>query len=82
MRFGDGCVTCPLLDFCRGQAQREDSVAQLGTAAANVCGDVGTVTQALALAADNRTPVDAAERAVAEELRRAAIAVRLAGSAV
>ena len=81
MRFGDGCVTCPLLDFCRGQAQREDSVAQLGTEAANVCGDVTTVTHALALAVGARTPTDGAERAVAEELRRAAIAVQLAGAA-
>ncbi|MEJ3741835.1 hypothetical protein WEI85_00835 [Actinomycetes bacterium KLBMP 9797] len=81
MRFGDGCASCPLLDFCRGQAQREDSVAQLGTEAANACGDVATVSHALALAAGTRTPTNAAERAVAEELRRAAIAVQLAGAA-
>lgn len=81
MRFGDGCAGCPLLDFCRGQAQREGSVAQLGTEAANICGDVTTVTEALALAAGTRTPATAAEKAVAEELRRAAIAVQLAGAA-
>ncbi|MCM3920130.1 hypothetical protein ND748_00265 [Frankia sp. AiPs1] len=81
MRFGDGCTGCPLLDFCRGQAQREESVAQLGTQAANMCGDVSTVSHALALTAGTRTPTTAAEKAVAEELRRAAIAVQLAGAA-
>jgi hypothetical protein len=81
MRFGDGCPSCPMLDFCRGQASREDSVAQLGTEAANLCGDVETVNHALALASGDRVPANVAEEAVADELRRAAIAVQLAGIA-
>lgn len=81
MRMGDGCVACPLFDFCRSQAQLQDSVAQLGTQAANTCGDVGTVTAALDLAAGRRAPTDIAEGAVADELRRAATAIRLAEDA-
>ncbi|WP_433530437.1 hypothetical protein ACQPYA_30530 [Micromonospora sp. CA-263727] len=79
MRFGDGCPSCALFDFCRGQARSEDQVAQLGTEAANLCGDVGTVGHALALASGERAPIGSAESAVADELRRAAAAVQLAG---
>jgi hypothetical protein len=79
MRYGDGCAGCPLLRFCTREARLQDSVAQLGTEAANLCGDVATVTAALELAAGARDPSNSAERAVAAELRRAAVAVQLAG---
>jgi len=77
-RFTDGCVACPLFAFCRAEADAVGSVARLGSLAANVCGDVSTVEQALALAHGERTPVTAAERAVAAELGRAATALALA----
>ncbi|MFG1872270.1 hypothetical protein [Micromonospora arborensis] len=80
MRFGDGCTRCPMLTFCRTEARLQDSVAQLGNQAANLCGDVGTVTAALELAAGSRKPDGAAEIAVADELRRASIALELAGA--
>lgn len=80
MRFGDGCTRCPMLTFCRTEARLQDSVAQLGNQAANLCGDVGTVTAALELAAGSREPHGAAEIAVADELRRASIALELAGA--
>ncbi|PWR17286.1 hypothetical protein DKT69_01025 [Micromonospora sicca] len=80
MRFGDGCPSCAMFDFCRGQARSENQVAQLGTEAANLCGDVGTVSHALALASGERAPLGSAESAVADELRRAALAVQLAGA--
>ncbi|MFI7517560.1 hypothetical protein ACIBVK_29105 [Micromonospora echinofusca] len=80
MRFGDGCTRCPMLTFCRTEARLQDNVAQLGNQAANLCGDVGTVTAALELAAGSRQPDGAAELAVADELRRASIALELAGA--
>jgi hypothetical protein len=80
MRFGDGCTRCPMLTFCRTEARLQDNVAQLGNQAANLCGDVGTVTAALELAAGSREPHGAAEIAVADELRRASIALELAGA--
>ena len=80
MRFGDGCTRCPMLAFCRTEARLQDNVAQLGNQAANLCGDVGTVTAALELAAGSREPHGAAEIAVAAELRRASIALALAGA--
>ncbi|MFG1918101.1 hypothetical protein [Micromonospora sp. NPDC048898] len=80
MRFGDGCTRCPMLTFCRTEARLQDNVAQLGNQAANLCGDVGTVTAALELAAGSRKPDGAAEIAVADELRRASIALELAGA--
>lgn len=80
MRFGDGCTRCPMLAFCRTEARLQDNVAQLGNQAANLCGDVGTVTAALELAAGSREPHGAAEIAVADELRRASIALELAGA--
>ncbi|WP_229403315.1 hypothetical protein [Micromonospora okii] len=80
MRFGDGCTRCPMLTFCRTEARLQDNVAQLGNQAANLCGDVGTVTAALELAAGTRQPDGAAEIAVADELRRASIALELAGA--
>lgn len=80
MRFGDGCTSCPMLTFCRTEARLQDNVAQLGNQAANLCGDVGTVTAALELAAGSREPYGPAEIAVADELRRASIALQLAGA--
>jgi hypothetical protein len=80
MRFGDGCTRCPMLSFCRAEARLQDNVAQLGNQAANLCGDVGTVTAALELAAGSREPHGAAEIAVADELRRASIALELTGA--
>jgi hypothetical protein len=47
-------------------------VARLGSAAANLCGDVGTVAAALDLAHGLRVPADPAEQAVAADLGRAA----------
>lgn len=76
-RFTDGCVGCPLFAFCRAAAQADGSVARLGSAAANLCGDVSTVEHALALAHGDRAPATAAERAVAAELGRAAVAAAL-----
>ena len=71
-RFGDGCLTCGLFTFCRGEQQASGSVARLGSAAANLCGDVGTVAAALDLAHGLRVPADPAEQAVAADLGRAA----------
>jgi hypothetical protein len=71
-RFGDGCPGCPLFTFCRAEQQAVGSVARVGGAAANLCGDVGTVTAALDLAHGRRAPATATERAVAAELGRAA----------
>lgn len=74
-RFGDGCTSCGLFSFCRGEQQASGSVARLGTSAANLCGDVGTVEAALDLAHGRRVALSATERAVAAHLGRAAALV-------
>jgi hypothetical protein len=71
-RFGDGCPGCPLFAFCRSEQQAAGSVARLGSAAVNLCGDVGTVAAALDLAHGRRVPTSATEQAVGAELGRAA----------
>lgn len=73
-RFGDGCVGCALFAFCRTGQEAIGTVARLGTAAANLCGGVGTVAQAWQLALRQRSPVDAPEQALANDLARAAAA--------
>lgn len=78
-RFGDGCLSCGLFAFCRRQEQTSGTVARLGGAAGNLCGDVGTVDAALDLATGRREPATGAERAVAAELSRAATLVEWAG---
>jgi hypothetical protein len=79
MHYGDGCATCPMLAFCTSEAKLHDSVAQLGTQAANACGSVGTIAAAFDLIAGRRTPATGAERAVAADFGRAAAALALAG---
>ena len=79
MRYGDGCSSCPMLAFCSNEAKRTDAIAQLGTRAANVCGDVTTVGAAFDLIAGRRLPANGAERAVAHDFQRAAQALELAG---
>ncbi len=74
-RFGDGCPGCPLFHFCRQEQQAQGAVARVGAAAATLCGDVGTVAEALDLAHGARRPATAAEEAVAVELGRAAAAL-------
>jgi hypothetical protein len=76
-RFGDGCLNCPLFGFCR--TERGDTVERLGTDAANLCGQVATVEDALALAHGDRTPAGPEQVAVAAGLARAARALALAG---
>ncbi|MFS8499571.1 MAG: hypothetical protein FWJ70_15370 [Micromonosporaceae bacterium] len=78
-RFGDGCASCALFAFCRAEQQASGAVARTGDAAANLCGDVGTVAAALDLAHGRRTPVTPAERALAADLGRAAAAAAWAG---
>jgi hypothetical protein len=77
-RFGDGCPRCGLFAFCRDEEEAADQVARLGTAAANLCGGAGTVTDVLALAHGDRTPTDPAGQALATALSRAAGALDLA----
>src|SRR5690606_32097916 len=55
-RFGDGCIGCALFTFCRKGQEAIGTVARLGTAAANLCGSVGTVAQAWQLALRQRAP--------------------------
>jgi hypothetical protein len=71
-RFGDGCSGCPLFRFCRSEQQAAGSVARLGSAALNLCGEIGTVAAALDLAHGRRVPTSATEQAVGAELGRAA----------
>jgi hypothetical protein len=71
-RFGDGCPSCGLFAFCRAEQQATGSVARVGTAAANRCGEVATVGAALGLAHGRRAAAGPAERAVAADLGRAA----------
>lgn len=79
MRYGDGCASCPMLAFCADEAKRTDAVAQLGTHAANVCGDVTTMRTIFDIIGKRRRPVTGAERAVAHDFERAAQALALAG---
>ncbi|MEU8658049.1 hypothetical protein [Actinoplanes philippinensis] len=79
MRYGDGCASCPMLAFCTSEAQKTDAVAQLGTNAANTCGDVMTISATFDLIAGRRRPATGAERAVAHDFNRAAQALTLAG---
>lgn len=80
-RFGDGCLGCDLFGFCRSEQDERGTVSRLGTAAANACGTVDTVADALALADGARAPVGPAETALAEGLSRAARALDLVGTA-
>ncbi len=77
-RFGDGCMGCALFRFCRQEQDARGAVSRIGTAAVNLCGDVGTVSAALDLAAGRRRPASEAERAVALDLARAAAALEWA----
>ncbi|HEY3505605.1 MAG TPA: hypothetical protein VGN37_22820 [Actinocatenispora sp.] len=77
-RFGDGCLGCDLFGFCRAGEDARGAVTRLGTAAANTCGTVATVTDALGLADGSRTPHGPAETALADGLSRAARALALA----
>lgn len=78
-RFGDGCMSCPLFRFCRDESRAIGAVSAAGSAVAEVCGDVSTVSAALQLAAGTLTPQTPAERAVAFHLgRAAAVAARRA----
>jgi hypothetical protein len=79
-RFGDGCLGCDLFGFCRAEQEERGAVTRLGTAAANTCGTVGTVADALALADGTREPHGPAESALADGLSRAARALALAGA--
>lgn len=74
-RFGDGCPHCPLFTFCRSEQQGSGMVARLGSAAANLCGEAGTVAAALELAHGRRVPTSAVEQALGAELGRAATLV-------
>lgn len=77
-RFGDGCPRCGLFAYCRDEQEAGDQVARLGTAAANLCGGTGTVTDVLALAHGDRAAAGPAEEALATALARAARALELA----
>ncbi|MET7948992.1 hypothetical protein [Micromonospora sp. NPDC005324] len=79
MHYGDGCATCPMLAFCAKEAELHDSVAQMGTQAANACGSVGTISAAFDLIGGRRMPVSGAERAVVADFSRASAALALAG---
>lgn len=76
-RFGDGCLNCPLFAFCRRENDAGDAVSRVGTAAANMCGGVTRVGDALELAAGLRAPDGAAEQALATGLGRAERALEL-----
>jgi len=71
-RFGDGCISCPLFRYCRDEARAADEVTAVGSAGAELCGDVGTVAEVLSLARGARRPTTPAEAAVALHLGRAA----------
>lgn len=77
-RFTDGCVSCPLFQHCRDEAELHHSTARLGSAVAGACGSVTDITVALDLADSRRAPVTASEAAVASILARGAAAARLA----
>lgn len=78
-RFGDGCLNCALFAFCRAERTAAGAVERLGTVAANLCGQVDTVDEALALAHGDCPPNGAEQAAVAAGLARAARALALAG---
>jgi hypothetical protein len=81
-RFGDGCGSCPLFQYCRDEARRLGAVATAGSAAAEICGDVQSIDTALRLAEAKQLPSTAAESAVAAQLgRAAAVHTRLLTSA-
>ncbi|MBV1849043.1 hypothetical protein [Catellatospora tritici] len=73
-RFGDGCPSCAVYPYCRGDAERSGAAARAGATVANLCGPVGLAADALALAHGERTPGDETEQAIATELARAAVA--------
>jgi hypothetical protein len=77
-RFGDGCMACPVFQFCREEAQRTNAVAQLGTAAVNACGSVTSISTALDLAHGQRQPENEGEQALADALARAVAVGELA----
>lgn len=77
-RFTDGCVSCPLFDHCRGEAERHRSTARLGAVVAGACGNVTDITAALELADGRRAPANASEAAVAAMLARGSAAAALA----
>lgn len=79
-RFGDGCPRCGLFAYCRDEQEDGDQVARLGSAAANLCGGTGTVTDVLALAHGDRDAAGPAEQALAAALSRAARALDLAAA--
>jgi hypothetical protein len=79
-RFGDGCPGCDLYVFCREREAGAGSVARAGATVVNLCGTVDTVDRALALA-DGATPANDSERAIGDELSRAAQALAWAGNA-
>jgi hypothetical protein len=79
-RFGDGCPRCGLFAYCRDEQEDGDQVARLGSAAANLCGGTGTVTDVLALAHGGRPATGPAEQALATALARAARALDLAAA--
>lgn len=77
-RFTDGCVSCPLFQHCRDEAEFHRSTSRLGSAVAGACGSVTDIAAALDLADGRRTPANASEAAVAAALDRGAAAARLA----
>jgi hypothetical protein len=81
-RFGDGCAGCGLFAHCRREQESSGTVARTGNAAANLCGDVGTLDAALDLAHGARAAATPAERAVAADLTRAAVMAGWARSAL
>lgn len=77
-RFSEACVSCPLFEHCRNEAELHRSTARLGSAVAGACGNVTDITAALDLAESRRVPGDAAEAAIAVSLARGAAAARFA----
>ncbi|MDI1459864.1 hypothetical protein QEZ54_02685 [Catellatospora sp. KI3] len=73
-RFGDGCPSCAVYPYCRGDAEQSGAAARAGATVANLCGPVGLAADALALAHGDRVPGDETEHAIATELSRAALA--------
>lgn len=71
-RFGEGCVSCPLFKWCRGEAENQRSISRLGNTVAGACGGVTTINAALDLAAGLREPANPSEAAVAVMLARSA----------
>ena len=74
-RFGEGCVSCPLFKWCRGEAEKQGSISRLGNAVAATCAGVTTISAALEFAGGRRQPGNASEAAVAAMLARSSAAM-------